>query len=73
MRVTLRSSDDGVTLRVHDDGGGFDQDAVAPGHLGIEIMRERAAAIDATLDIDSIAGQGTTVTVRWTATPSVVH
>ena len=35
--------------------------------MGIEIMRERAEAIGADLMIDSVVGQGTTVTLRWPA------
>ena len=33
-----------VMLRVADNGRGFDVDGVAPGHLGLSIMRERAEA-----------------------------
>jgi PAS domain S-box-containing protein len=56
-----------VELFVADDGRGFD-----PGHLpagckglGLGIMRERAEAIGAALQIESEAGHGTRITVRW--------
>jgi signal transduction histidine kinase len=56
-----------VTLRVADDGAGFDPRQVAPGHLGLSTMRERAQAVGARLELASAAGQGTAVTVRWEA------
>lgn len=53
-----------VTIRVRDDGLGFDPgQAQAPGHLGLTGMRERAALAGARLQIDSQVGAGTTVTV----------
>lgn len=42
-----------VTLKIIDDGRGFDATQVEAGHLGIEIMRERASAIGAELLITS--------------------
>jgi len=57
-----------ATLVVSDDGGGFDVTRVGDRRgMGLEIMRERAAAIGAHLQIDSQVGRGTTVTVRWSA------
>ena len=35
----------------------------AADHVGLRIMRERAASIDAALDIASVAGAGTSVTL----------
>jgi PAS domain S-box-containing protein len=55
----------GYTLRVHDDGPGFTLavDGESPeGHLGLTSMRERAEALEGTLEIASAAGTGTTVT-----------
>ncbi|WUR11185.1 triple tyrosine motif-containing protein [[Empedobacter] haloabium] len=59
------------TLRVHDDGCGLDA-AVAqaggrPGHWGLVGMRERAAAIGATLRMASGPGQGTALEVTLPA------
>lgn len=51
-----------VVLRVADNGDGFDEASVPSGHLGLQIMRERAEAIGADLTIES-DGDGTTVTV----------
>ncbi len=49
-----------LTLRLRDDGRGFDPGrAAANGHFGLTGMRERAAAIDARLAIGSAPGRGT--------------
>ncbi|MBZ0286594.1 MAG: hypothetical protein K8I30_03200, partial [Anaerolineae bacterium] len=51
-----------------DNGKGFDLGKVTNnydqrGSLGMVNMRERAQLLDATLNIDSAPGQGTTITV----------
>jgi signal transduction histidine kinase len=51
---------DGLVLTVADDGHGFDPETVAGGH-GLENLRERAAAMQAHLEIASQPDQGTTV------------
>ena len=52
-------------LEVHDDGVGFHPDRVTASHLGLAIMRERAADIQAQLTIRSAPGQGTTIILDW--------
>jgi PAS domain S-box-containing protein len=52
-----------VVLSISDDGDGFDEAEIPSGHLGVQIMRERAEAVGAVLEIDSCADGGTTVTV----------
>lgn len=54
-----------VRLAIQDDGCGFDPSQVAPDHLGLKIMRERAQAIGAALSIDSAPGRGATIVVQW--------
>jgi signal transduction histidine kinase len=54
-----------VELCVSDDGDGFDPSAVSPQHLGLSIMRERAEAIGAQLQIESEVGHGTQVKAVW--------
>ena len=51
------------TVEVRDDGLGMDAAALAPDetHVGMRIMRERAAGIGASLDFASVAGAGTSV------------
>lgn len=67
--VTLHNSPagTGLTLTIHDNGRSFEPDQVPAGHLGLTIMKERAAAIAADLTIDTRPGQGTTITVHWPA------
>ena len=59
-----------VALIVEDDGQGFDAGAQARRDKGLGLigMRERAALIDAALDIESSPGHGTTVYLRARAT-----
>lgn len=65
-RITLVHNSDGASLSVRDDGRGFDVQGVSGNHLGLGIMRERAAAIGAEITISSSVGSGTDVTVIWT-------
>jgi signal transduction histidine kinase len=56
----------GLTLRITDDGEGFDVTAGPVDnslHFGLLGMRERAGKISATLDLQSAPGKGTTVQV----------
>ncbi|MEA2704908.1 MAG: hypothetical protein QOD63_2853, partial [Actinomycetota bacterium] len=63
--VALVVDDDSVTLTVADDGDGFDPDvrAIRTRRLGLTSMRERAVALGGRLTIDSVPGEGTTVSV----------
>ena len=53
------------TLKVVDDGAGFDPSNVKPGGFGIVSMQERAKSIGADLNVESAPGSGTTVEVSW--------
>jgi signal transduction histidine kinase len=55
----------GVTLRIADNGQGFNPALIPPGHLGVGIMGERAEAVGAALTIESAAGQGTRIEIDW--------
>jgi PAS domain S-box-containing protein len=59
-----------LELCITDDGKGFDPSATFAGHLGLHSMRERAAALGGTLDIQSTSGQGTRVSVQMPVSPS---
>ncbi len=63
--VDASSGPDGsVVLRVRDNGRGFDASIGAPlGHQGLANMRSRAAGIDATLEVASEPGSGTTISI----------
>jgi len=65
--IRLESRAGQVTLVVQDNGRGFDPDRVAPDRLGLGIMRERAEAMGARLEIDSHSGQGVRVSVVYPA------
>ncbi len=54
-----------VRLVVEDDGMGFSTQNERLEHLGLGIMRERAADIQASLTIDSQIGQGTRLELTW--------
>ena len=64
--VRLTCLDDEVMLMVSDDGCGFQIGAALPNHLGMSIMQERADAIGALLQVESVPEQGTQVRVHWT-------
>ncbi len=56
-----------VSLRIEDDGRGFDPQpgfSGPEGHYGIRGMHERAGQIDAALVLESVPGQGTRVSVE---------
>jgi signal transduction histidine kinase len=54
-----------VSLRVEDDGRGFDPSRNgAEGHYGLQGMQERAGEINATLELRSAPGEGTLVSVE---------
>jgi signal transduction histidine kinase len=53
-----------TSLEIADDGAGFELSESYPGHLGLRSMRERAAAVGATLEVESSPGAGTRIRVR---------
>jgi len=66
VKLSLAAHDSRVTLRVLDDGRGFDpEEAVMRSRrLGLTSMRERAEALGGTLAIDSEPGRGTAIEVE---------
>ncbi|MCB9461564.1 MAG: response regulator [Anaerolineaceae bacterium] len=67
LLVSVVGDERRIDLKVHDDGVGFDPGAVAAGHFGIQIMRERAEAIGARLYINSAPDDGTEIHLIWQA------
>lgn len=65
--VNLNCSADQVTMRIRDNGRGFDTQIKVPHKLGLNIMHERAQNIDAKLIITSQPDQGTQIQVIWHA------
>jgi PAS domain S-box-containing protein len=66
VRVTAGGSEGGLCVEVTDDGRGFHPAAQPSGTAGrgIQGMRERAALLDADLDIRSTPGTGTAVRIE---------
>ncbi|UCF27928.1 MAG: PAS domain S-box protein, partial [Chloroflexota bacterium] len=67
VSVELNANDRNLALVISDNGHGFDQTKVAEDRLGIQIMSERAREIDAGIRIESSQGNGTRVSVNWSA------
>ena len=53
---------DYVTCTIRDNGGGFDPEN-RDGGFGLRSMAERAAAIGGDLEIESIKGEGTSISI----------
>ncbi len=66
VSIVLTRRGGGVAVVVEDDGAGFDPADSGDG-IGLLGMRERLALLDGTLDVESSAGQGTTLVaeVPW--------
>jgi PAS domain S-box-containing protein len=64
-RVNLLCREKKVSLLVEDNGKGFKADGILSNSLGLDIMKERARSIGATLTIKSRPGKGTRVKVVW--------
>jgi signal transduction histidine kinase len=68
VSVELRAADGGYELVVADDGRGFDaadrSRSRGRGHLGLDLLTDRAQDIGATMRIDSTPGAGTRLTLR---------
>ena len=70
VSVRLVRHEAAVELRVQDDGAGFDpavgSDAAAGDrHLGLQVMRERAALLGGSVKVESRPGAGSTITARF--------
>ena len=65
FEVSLTGSPQGIELKVHDSGVGFDAKGARNGHgLGLTSMRERLKLVGGQLSIDSKPNQGTTIFAR---------
>jgi len=67
LKVGLVYEPAGVSLKVADDGCGFDVSATAAtdaGHFGLLGMRERTDKMGGTLEIVSRPGTGTVITLK---------
>jgi signal transduction histidine kinase len=64
--LSLSSTPDSCEAVVEDDGCGFDLDGLSSYlHFGLQLMKERAASIDAELEIRTSPGSGTVVRLMF--------
>jgi signal transduction histidine kinase len=63
VSIDLSCADSGLVLSVADDGVGFDTLQESRGH-GLANLKRRAARLNGTLELQSVPGKGTTVTLR---------
>ncbi|MFU8945596.1 sensor histidine kinase [Mycetocola zhadangensis] len=67
VTVTIQG-DEGVDIEISDDGVGFDRLSIEPNRLGLRVsIIERVVAVGGTVELDSAPGQGTRISIRWTA------
>ena len=70
VRVLLSYRDGEYNLLIEDDGIGFDEASVVSQggkHLGLNILRDRASGINASIDIESEPEDGTRVHLQFSA------
>ncbi len=68
IHVLLERYDDQMQVRVEDDGQGFNPNLSHEGrgrHFGLRIMRARAARMGGYLQLDSVPGNGTRISLCW--------
>lgn len=66
VRILVAEREEGILMRVRDDGRGFDpvrREDGDPGHIGLVSMRERAELAGGSFRITSAPGGGTTMDV----------
>lgn len=54
-----------VTIRIMDNGKGFDPKDIPPNHYGMSIMQDRTHSLDGILEIDTSPGKGTRIEVNF--------
>ena len=59
-RITLRRTERGAMLEIDDDGLGFDPSSTSQG-MGMDNLRGRVLALGGELTIDSVLGEGATI------------
>jgi two-component system NarL family sensor kinase len=66
VEVTVKGDEEAATLRIDDDGCGFDDARLdernAAGHLGLRTLGELLVGAGGTLTVSSAPGQGTRLT-----------
>jgi two-component system sensor histidine kinase DegS len=63
-----------IRVSVEDDGKGFDVDSeVESGGMGLKVIRDRVEMLGGSMDVDSVIGQGTRVTIQMPAAALLVE
>ena len=62
--MNLSWTEEKLTVRISDDGKGFEPSMVADGHYGLHIIDERIKSIGGETEINSAHDQGTEVVLR---------
>lgn len=68
VEIKLKDMGNFILITVTDNGVGFDAQFVTAGqdeHCGLSMMRERARAIGASFEINSLPGRGTKIILRF--------
>jgi signal transduction histidine kinase len=70
VRLSLVRTGSTIQLTVKDNGLGFDKDALLswenpPRGIGLASMKERTELVGGSLSIESVKGEGTTVSASW--------
>jgi PAS domain S-box-containing protein len=63
VEVRLRTDDEAILIEITDDGRGFDPGSARTG-IGLVGMRERVEGLGGEIELRSLLGEGTKVTVR---------
>jgi signal transduction histidine kinase len=67
-RIVLKAVPGEIYMEITDNGKGFKSKKVTSTNLGLAIMKERAKLIGASINIKSLPGEGTRVTVIYKKT-----
>lgn len=76
VRLDVHKRDGNLVVSISDDGLGFNPEVTTRGEFpkfGLTTMRERAASVGGSLDIDSRPGSGTTVRFSMPVAAAIVH
>lgn len=64
VEVNVSMRDKRLSLRIQDDGQGFDASAIPSGHYGILGIKERVRLVNGSFNIQSENGKGTTLKIQ---------
>ncbi len=72
IKVQLILDDNSIKMSVDDNGRGFTPEAAAESRgLGLNLIQERIGMLDGKVEIDSVIGQGSRITIQVPTAPNV--